>query len=333
MSKLRWGVMGVSKFAMTKVIPAMRDCVEAEIVAIASRDLGRAEHAAAQAGIPRAFGSYEQMIADPEIDVIYNPLPNHLHLPYSIQAAEAGKAVLCEKPLGLHPGQVEELMNCRNRTGAIIGEAFMVQVHPQWVRAAELVRTGEIGELRNILTAFSYFNRDGANIRNKAEIGGGALYDIGCYAIFTARMLYGAEPLRVSATLERDPHFDTDRLTSALLQFDSGHAVFSCSTQCVPYQRVQVLGTKGRIEVEIPFNAPPDRPTYVSVDGSGDLFGGGVRREEFGVVNQYTLQGDAFSRAVRRREAPPVTLENSLGNARVIEAVFAAARENRWVSL
>jgi predicted dehydrogenase len=225
------------------------------------------------------------------------------------------------------------LIAARDRTGVKIGEAFMVRTHPQWIRARELAQSGEIGELRSIVGAYSYFNRDPANIRNKPEFGGGGIMDIGCYPIQVARFLFGREPETVSALIDRDPQWQTDRLSSVVLGFPSGHCVFTCSTQLAPYQKIQILGTQGRIEIEIPFNAPPDRKTRLFVDNGADVFGSGMRTEEFPVCDQYTIQGDLFSMAVRGLGDVPTPLEDSIANMAVIEAVFESARAGRAVPL
>ncbi len=296
--KVKWGVLGVASIATRKVIPGMQKGTWGEVAAIASRDPRKAEDAAHKLGIAKAYGSYEALLADPEIEAIYNPLPNHLHVPWSIKAAEAGKHVLCEKPLSLSVAEAKTLLVARDRCGVKIGEAFMVKTHPQWVRVYDLIRHGVIGELRAIVGLFSYFNRDAKNVRNVAELGGGGLMDIGCYPILASRWMFGAEPLRVWGIAEKDPEFGVDRLTSGMMEFPSGQAVFTCSTQMVPYQRMQFLGTKGRIEIEIPFNAPPDKPTRIFIDDGRDVFGGGIRTETIPICDQYTLQGDAFSRAI-----------------------------------
>jgi len=331
--KVRWGVLGAAKIATQKVIPAMQRGEWSEVLGIASRDIEKARRTAAVLGIPKAYGSYEELLEDPEIEAVYNPLPNHLHVPWSIRAAEAGKHVLCEKPIGLDVAECRALIDARDRTGVKIGEAFMVRTHPQWLRAREIVRSGEIGDLRAIQVAFSYFNRDPANVRNVADWGGGGLMDIGCYPIQISRFLFGQEPLRVVGMLEFDPDFSTDRLASAILDFASGQCTFVCSTQLVPYQRVQIFGTRGRIEIEIAFNAPPDRPCRIFIDNGADVFGGGIRTEEFSVCDQYTIQGDLFSLAVRGKGEIPTPLEDSLGNMQVIDALFRSARENGWISL
>lgn len=328
--KVRWGVLGAAKIAVNQVIPAMQQGEWSEVVAIASRDLARAEGAASGLEIPRAYGSYEELLADPQVEAVYNPLPNHLHVPWSIKAAEAGKHVLCEKPIGLTVAEAGQLMAARDRSGVKIAEAFMVRTHPQWLATRDLIREGRIGELRSITGLFSYTNRDPQNIRNILEDGGGALMDIGCYPITTSRFILGEEPRRVVALIERDPEMKIDRLTSALLDFPSGQAVFACSTQLVPYQRMQFFGTRGRIEIEIPFNAPNDRPCRIFVDNGPNA--GGIETLEFPICNQYTIQGDHFSRAIREGGEVAVPLEDAIKNMAVIEALFRSAETSQWES-
>ncbi len=330
MKRVRWGVIGAARIALTKVIPGMLNGELIEMVGIASRDRAKAEAAARELGIPKAYGSYEEMLADPEIEAVYNPLPNHLHVPLSIQAAEAGKHVLCEKPIGLDTADALKLLAARDRTGVVIGEAFMIQVHPQWRRTVELVRTGRIGPLRFAMGAFGYYKDDLANVRFVREWGGGGLLDVGCYPIKTSRMVFGEEPLRVSATLVRDPAAGVDTLASGVLEFPSGHCIFSCGMQVVPNQSMQFFGTKGRIELEIPYNTPPDRPACIRIDDGGDLLGRGITVETFPACDQYTLQGDEFSRAIREGTAPPVPLEDSVRNMAAIDACFRSAASGRW---
>jgi predicted dehydrogenase len=331
-NKVRWGVLSTAGIGVKKVIPAMQKGEWVDVMAIASRDRGKAEETARALGIAKAYGSYEDLLADPQIEAIYNPLPNQLHVPWSIRAAEAGKHVLCEKPLSITVAEARTLLAVQQRTGVTIGEAFMVRTHPQWLRTRELIASGRIGELRSVQGFFSYFNTDPKNIRNIPECGGGALMDIGCYPINTARFVFGEEPLRVSGLIERDPTSKVDRLTSAILEFPSGHATFTCSTQLVPYQRMQLLGTKGRIEIEIPFNAPNDRPCRIFIDDGRDLFGGGITVETFPTCDQYTIQGDVFSRAVREGGRVPVPVADAIKNMAVIEAVFRSAESGAWVS-
>ncbi len=329
-NKVRWGILSTAKIGLKKVIPGMQKGSWCEVAAIASRDLSQAEDAARTLGIARAYGSYEELLADPQIEAIYNPLPNQLHVPWSIKAAEAGKHVLCEKPLSLTVAEARNLLAVRDRTGVKIGEAFMVRTHPQWLRTRELITSGGIGALRSVVGLFSYFNRDPKNIRNIPECGGGALMDIGCYPVNASRFVFGEEPSRVLSLIERDPEMKVDRLTSGILDFPSGQSIFTCSTQMVPYQRMQFLGTKGRIEIEIPFNAPPDRPCRIFIDDGRDVFGGGVTTESFPICDQYTIQGDVFSRAVRGDAEVPVSLEDAVQNMAVIEAIFRSAKSGKW---
>ncbi len=303
------------------------------VTAIASRDLKKARQAANESGVATAYGSYEELLADPNIDAIYNPLPNQLHVPWTIKAAEAGKHVLCEKPLSLTVAEAKVLLAVRARTGVKIGEAFMIRSYPQWLRLRELLREGRIGELRSIVGFFSYFNDDPANIRNQVESGGGALLDIGCYCIHASRYAFAQEPTRVVGMVERDPAMHIDRLTSAILDFPGGQSIFTCSTQLVPHQRMQFLGTKGRIEIEIPFNAPRDRPTRLFIDESGELFGREIKTETFPIADQYTIQGDAFSKAILEDTEVPVPLEDAISNMAVIEAVFRSGATGSWESV
>jgi len=328
--KLRWGVLSTAGIGLKKVLPAMKLGRYTSVDAIASRDLAKAREAADGLGIPRAFGSYEELLRDPEIDAIYNPLPNQLHVPWTIKAAEAGKHVLCEKPLSLTVAEARTLLEVRARTGVKIGEAFMIRSFTQWLRLRELLREGRIGELRSVVGFFSYFNNDPGNIRNQMQCGGGALLDIGCYCIHASRYAFEQEPERVVGLVERDPAMKIDRLTSAILDFKRGQSIFTCSTQLAPYQRMQFLGTKGRIEIEIPFNAPKDRPTRISIDATGDLSGSGITTEEFPTADQYTMQGDAFSKAVLEGTEVPVPLEDAIANMALIEAVFKSGETGLW---
>ena len=328
--RTRWGVLGASKFAINKCVPGIQGSALCDVSAIASRDLDKAEDAADKLDIASSYGSYEELLADPTVDVIYIPLPNHLHVPWAIAAAKAGKHVLCEKPLAMTVEEVQRLIAARDAAGVVVGEAFMVRTHPQWLRARDLVASGRIGELRAATGFFSYTNVDPLNIRNRADVGGGAIWDIGCYPVTTARLVFGTEPVRVAAAIVRDPEFGTDRLSSFILEFPQGHAIFTCSTQLVPYQRMQFMGTKGRIEMEIPFNSPPDRPARLLVDDGGELFGSGISTETFDIGDQYTWQADAFARAVLGEGPVPVPLEDSLKQVAVLTAIFKAAESGRW---
>ena len=328
--KVSWGVLGAARIGVDKVVPAMQRGEASRVDAIASRALAKARRAAAALGVAKAYGSYEELLADPAIEAIYNPLPNELHVPWTIRALEAGKHVLCEKPIALDAGQANALIEARRRSGKLVAEAFMVRFHPQWRRAREIARSGAIGTPRAIQTFFSYSLTDAGDIRNRPP-GGGGLYDIGCYAISTARYVFSAEPTGVVAALDVDPAFGTDRLTSALIEFPGGrHLTFACATQLSAHQRATIVGEAGRIEIAIPFNAPPDRPTRITIDSGADLVGGGARVEEFPPCDQYTLQGDAFSRAILGEASLEFPIEDAIANMRVIDAAFRSARGGGW---
>jgi len=329
MKKVVWGVLSTARIGTTKVIPGLQKSSWCDVRAIASRSLESARLAADKLGIEHAYGSYEALLADPDIEVIYNPLPNHLHVPLTLQAAEAGKHVLCEKPLALTTEDAERLRAASGRVH--IMEGVMVRFHLQWLRARELVRSGELGELRSVQAFFSYFNNDPANIRNKPDIGGGALFDIGCYPIVAGRFLFDAEPQRVIALFDRDPTFGTDRTTSALVDFGQGRRLdFTVSTQSTPYQRMNLVGTRKRLELRIPFNAPPDRATTLMLDDGSQPGDASAQAETVAPCDQYTLQGDAFSRAVRGDIELPYGVDDAVRNIRVIEAMFRSESSGRW---
>lgn len=333
LAPVRWGVLGASNFARKVSLPGMVRGPLTQIAALASRDIERARTAAQALGIAKAYGSYEELLADPDIEVIYNPLPNHLHAEWSARAARAGKHVLCEKPIALDAREAETLVAVQRETGKFISEAFMIRNHPQWRQAKAWIEAGRIGELVGVQTTFSYFNRDAANIRNRKDVGGGALYDIGCYAVNTSRYLFGREPLRAVALIERDPEFGTDRLTSGLVDFGGAHLTFICSTQAVPYQRVNAFGTKGRIEIEIPFNAPAAAPCRIFLDDGSALNGSSAEVTTFPVVDQYHLQSEAFSRAIRTGTGFENGIEVGVGNMRVIDALFRSAEHGGWETI
>ena len=332
MKKVVWGVLSTARIGWEKVIPAMQKGDHCDIRAIASRDLSRGRALADKLGIQKAYGSYEELIVDPEIEAIYNPLPNDQHVPMTLKAARAGKHVLCEKPVALTATQAAELREVADKVHVM--EAFMVRFHPQWIAVRDRVQRGELGDVRSVQAYFSYFNRDANNIRNQADIGGGALYDIGCYPIVTGRFLFGTEPKRVIALMDRDPEFKTDRTVSALVDFGEGRRLdFTISTQSVTYQRVQICGTKKRIEIQIPFNAPLGGSTQVFTDDGSQLDGRSTISETIAACDQYTLQGDAFSRAVRGEIALPYGVEDAIANMRVIDALFESEKTGAWVTL
>lgn len=328
--KVKWGVLGVANIAVKKVIPAMQRGQWAEITAIASRDLAKAQTAAQQLNIPKAYGSYDELIADSEIEAIYNPLPNNLHVEWTIKAAQSGKHVLVEKPISMTVAEALPLLKVRDETGVKIEEAFMVRTNPQWLATLNMIQEGQIGEVRSVAGYFSYNNQDPNNIRNIRETGGGGLMDIGCYMIFFARLIFDAEPKRVVSLIQEHPETRTDILTSALLDFPNGQATFTCSTRVTPYQRVVIVGTSGRIEVQIPVNTPPDLPLKVFLDDGSDLTGSAIQTLEFEPCDQYTVQGDLFSQAIRNDTEPVLSLESSIKNMSVIEAIFRSAKSERW---
>ena len=330
MKPVVWGVLSTARIGTQHVIPAMRASPLVELRAIASRSLSAADEAARSLGIAQAYGSYEELLADPAIEAIYNPLPNHLHVPLTLQAAAAGKHVLCEKPVALSAAQAELLRAASRRVH--IEEAFMVRHHPQWLRARELVRAGRIGKPQAVQVFFSYFNDDPGNIRNQPGIGGGALFDIGCYAVLAGRYLFECEPLRAVSLVDRDPQLGTDRLTSALLDFGCGRQVtFTVSTQSARFQRVQVVGTSGRIELFIPFNAVRGGEMRLAVDDGGQLDGSGTIVETLPACDQYRQQVEAFSRRIRDAAGPqPDGLDDAVAQARVIDALWLSERTGRW---
>lgn len=329
MRKVRWGVISTAKIGTEKVIPAMQQGEYSEVTGIASRSLEAAKSAAEALGIPKAYGSYQELLDDPEMEAVYNPLPNHLHVPWSIKALQAGKHVLCEKPIGLSSAEGEQLVEAAGRFPDLkVMEAFMYRFHPQWQKARQLVRDGKIGELRAIQTFFSYFNDDPSDIRNQADIGGGGLLDIGCYAISLSRFIYGSEPKKVNGIVEYDPRFKTDRLASAMMDFESGISTFTCSTQLPHKQRVFIVGTRGWVELEIPFNAPTDRKTKIWHHN-----GEALTEIEFDICDQYTIQGDLFSLAVLEDTEVPTPIEDAVANMKVIDAVFESGRSGGWIKI
>jgi len=329
MKKVVWGVLGTARIATQKVIPAMQKSAWCEVRAIASRSLPAARAAAEALGIPVAHGSYDALLADPEIEAVYDPLPNHLHVETTLAAARAGKHVLCEKPIALDAREAARLREVAGRVHVM--EAFMVRFHPQWLRTRELVRAGRVGRPMAVQTFFSFFNEDPANIRNQRAAGGGAIYDVGCYAIVSGRFVFEAEPRRAIALVDRDPRFGTDRMTSGLLDFGEGrHLAFTVSTQCARYQRVEVCGPLGRIEVRVPFNAPQGEATRLLLDDGSELDDAAATIETIPPCDQYTLEADAFSRAVRGEIELPYGVEDAVSNMRVVDALFRSEASGRW---
>jgi len=327
MNKVRWGVLSTAKIGIEKVLPAMQQGELSDITAIASNNLEKAQAAAMKLGIPNAYGSYEELLSAPGVDAVYIPLPNHLHIPWSIKALEAGKHVMCEKPIAMTAAEAQELLDTAEKYPALkIMEAFMYRHHPQWQHARQLVKDGKIGELHTIQSFFSYHNVDPDNIRNKAETGGGGLMDIGCYCISLSRFIFGAEPRRVCGIMEYDPRFKTDCLTSGILDFVQGTSTFTCSTQLAPFQRVNIFGTDGRIEIDIPFNPPPDQPSKITYQHGNE-----VSEISFDICDQYKIQGDLFSKAVLDDTQVPTPLTDAVANMQVLDVLIKSARDEIWV--
>ncbi len=330
--KVRWGIISTANIGTEKVIPGIMASAHSEVTAISSRDLATARTAANRLGIKKAYGSYEEMLADPQIDAVYNPLPNHLHVDWTLAAARAGKHVLCEKPMALNVADAERLREVPE--GIIVAEAFMVRYHPQWLRARDIARSGELGRITAINGFFSYHNKDPANVRNKADIGGGAIMDIGCYPVTAARFIFESEPKRVVSLIDRDPGFKTDRLASVIADFGEGRQLaFTVGMQIVPSQRVEIIGEKGRVEILIPFNAPPNQPTALLVDDGASLDASLARREIIGPCDQYTEQAEAFALAVLKGKSLAWGIEDAILSMAVLDAIFTSEKANAWADV
>lgn len=327
MTKVRWGILSTAKIGREKVIPAMQRGKFSEIVAIASTNKQRVDEEAARLKIPTRYYTYEELLKDPSVDAVYIPLPNQLHVEWSIKSLDAGKHVLCEKPIGMSSLEGSRLLTAAKQKPHLkVMEAFMYRFHPQWQEAKKLVAAGAVGELRTVHAVFSYFNVDPQNIRNRPDTGGGGMMDIGCYCISLSRFVFGKEPSRAFGLVEFDPALNTDRLASGILDFGNTTATFTCSTQLMPHQRVNIMGTEGRIEIEIPFNAPPEKATRIWLHKNE-----GTREITFDAVDQYTIQGDLFSKAIIDNTDVPTPLEDAVNNMKVIESIFKSSEKGSWV--
>jgi predicted dehydrogenase len=329
MAKVRWGILSTAKIGVEKVIPGLKQGSSSKVIAVASREFNKAKRTAEKLDLPKAYESYEELLADPEIDAIYNPLPNHLHVPWSIKALQAGKHVLCEKPLAMDASEAEQLFKVAEAYPELkVMEAFMYRFHPQWQRAKELVEEGTIGPCRTIQSFFSYYNDNPNDIRNQPELGGGALMDIGCYNISLSRFMLGLEPLWVFGTMGIDPEMGIDRRTSGILDFGVAISTFTCATQVAPYQRVNFFGTEGRLEIEIPFNAPANKRCRLWLER-----GGKIKQIKVEKGDQYAIQGDLFSQAIQKDKPVPTPLHDGIANMRVIDALRQSAESGEWVEL
>lgn len=328
-SQIRWGILSTAKIAREKVIPAMQTSQYCIVDAICSRSIERAQETAALLNIKKAYGSYEELLNDAEIDAIYIPLPNHLHVEWGVKCLAAGKHVLIEKPISLSVKDAEILLAASKKYPHLkVMEAFMYRFHPQWIYTEGLVKSKWLGKLKSIQSFFSYNNTDPNNIRNKVETGGGGLMDIGCYCVSLTRLLFGEEPLKVIANVEYDPITHTDSLVSGMMMFNKGASSFTCSTKLMPYQSVNIIGDLGRIEIEIPFNPTPTEQTKITLYKQGS-----VKNVLFSIADQYTLQADSFAKAIIQNQPVPYALNDAVQNMAVIEALFESNRVNNWINV
>jgi predicted dehydrogenase len=325
MESVRWGILPVSKHFDLRVFQPLAATPQAEIAAVASRDAEKASNAAARYGVAKAYGSYDDLLADPRVEAVYISLPNDMHAEWSVRAMRAGKHVLCEKPFGLNASEVSATAAVARDTGKLLMEAFMYRFHPQWVHVKKLIERGEIGKIIATHCFFSFNLTDPDNIRNRMESGGGSLYDIGCYAVSSARWIMGREPHRVMSLLNRDASFGTDTVSSAILDFGSARSTFTVSTQAFSSQRVDILGSGGRISVELPFNAYNDVPMSVEI-----TTGVGTRVYRSPVADQYGLMFAAVSEAIRTGIPAPTDIGDATANMRVLDALFASERSGGW---
>lgn len=333
MRKLKWGILSTAKIGLERVIPGMLKSELLEVHGIASRDANNTKKVADQFGIEKSYGSYDVLLADPAIDIVYNPLPNHMHVEWTAKAIEAGKHVLCEKPLFLNEDEISKLIKLRDTHQVKVGEAFMVKSHPQWIKTKEIIDSGELGDVSLYNGTFCYFNTDENNIRNIAAFGGGALWDIGCYPVMTAKYLFGENPIRILGHNSIDPKFNTDVLSTGIMEFSKGkRAVFTVSTQLAPYQRVHLLGTQKELEIKIPFNAPNDRKVNIEINSS-DVLLEKIQIKSIDICDQYQLEAEDFTKAIINNQPVPVSLEDAADHCRIINALFRSAKNGEWVTI
>jgi predicted dehydrogenase len=329
--RVQWGILSCANIGVKRVIPAIMAGERGVVAAVASRDAARAAQTAARFGIARSYGNYQALLDDPNIEAIYNPLPNHLHVEWTVRALDAGKHVLCEKPIALNAGEAQAIIAARDRSGMRVIEAFMVRFHPQWHRIRALVQAGRIGTVRAIQSAFLFTVLDPKNVRNRPDMGGGALYDVGCYPIVTARYVYGGEPERVVSLIDHDPELGIDRLTSGLVAFAHGRQlVFSSALQLAPYQRVVILGSQGRIEVPVPFTPMKEHACRILIDTGQSLDGSSAVFEDFAPLDQYALQCDLAAAAFRNETSQEFPIEDAIANMRVIDALYRSGSSGHW---
>ena len=328
MKPVTWGVLSVASHFVGRINTNVRKSPLNVVQAISSRSMERAKAAASRLGIPRAYGSYADLLADKEIEAVYIPLPNKLHAEWVKKAADAGKHVLCEKPFAMNAEEAQEAFDYGKRKGVLVMESLMYRFHPQWIRAGEIVRDGELGEIHAVNAFFSYMIPYPGNVRNIPEIGGGGMRDVGSYCVSAARFLMGVEPKRVLALMHRDPGLKTDTLSTGVLDFGKARSVFTVGTQTQAWQQVDVVGSGGRLTVHIPFNANPDTPAQITVTAWN-----GTRAVYTPVADQFVEVFDAFSRAVRAGGPVPQPPEDTVANQKVIDALFKSEKSGTWESL
>ena len=327
--KINWGILSTAYIATEAVIPAMINSKYCNIKGIASRSYDKAKKVAKQFNIPKSFGSYQELLADKEIEAVYIPLPNHMHVPWAIKALEAGKHVLLEKPVALSSTEAQTLLDKSLKYPQLkIMEAFMYRFHPQWVKVKELISNGTIGNLKTIQSSFSFFEDDTNSIVNNKELGGGSLMDIGCYPISLSRYLFNSEPKSVSASIEYDPAFKTDILALGILEFEKGSSNFFSATQVAENQNVKIFGAKAFIEMEIPFNPPTDKKTRIIINRDEEK-----EVIEFDICDQYTIQADLFSTAIIENKQVPTPLQDAINNMKVIERLIESDKAGKRINL
>jgi predicted dehydrogenase len=338
LNKIRWGVIGGAAIARYRSLPAMKQAPSVELTALASRNADKAAVLCAELGIPTAYGSYEGLLADPDIDAIYLPLPNHLHCEWAVKAMEAGKHVLCEKPLSLSIAEIDQLKKVRDRTGRHIEEAYVFRNHPQWQGAAQTLESGTIGEVRGMQVTMAMQFHDPNDIRNKLELGGGALYDMGGYVISACSMVFGRMPIRVIATIDRDPVMKIDRLSTAILDYGGAHATITVSTQAGPagrgtHQLLSVLGSTGWLRMDFPLAQAVPLECHILIGDATSIGGFETTSITFEPVNQYTLQGERFSRYLLGDDVPVWPIETAAATMKVIAGLFTSASTGQWQEL
>lgn len=325
MNQMKLGILGVSGHFIRRVLFPLKKSQLIEVYAISSRSKSKAKEAAEKYNIPQYYSSYEELLNNKSIDIVYIPLPNNLHPEWIKKCADNKKHIICEKPVALNASDASECINYAKNKNVYIMEAFMYKFHPQWKRALEFIRMGEIGGINMIHTAFGYNNPDPNNIRNIKDAGGGSLMDIGCYAVSVPRFLLESEPKRVISLMNYDKVFQTDILSSAILDFGYARATFNVSTKTFPYQKVEIHGTQGIIIIQLPFNAFLDVKAKITVMTSV-----GAREINFEPVDQYQIEFEEFVNAIRNNQPSPISIDDAINNMKVIDAIIKSNKSGKW---